>query len=445
MSVVLPESRVVEIWLGRLVGRNDLVTEEGEAIRVIYPGRLNDGRGADLRDAVIGTGRGVIKGDVEVHVKSSGWWAHRHHLDRAYNSVILHVVLTHDTTTGIILQNGNTVPTLALKKLIDDRSPRRNEFNDAGRVRTMPCRNGIRRVNADIIGEILDGAGDERFKTRAEGFRIKLSRMEAGQLLYQGMMRALGYSRNKEPMEELAGRMPLARLEEEALPEKTDTGCLAHYQAWLLGTAGLLPSQCSGSYGGHETDTGWSDELERRWEASGKESAMSADDWCFFKVRPVNLPTRRIVAMSYLLLRYRQEGLLSGLMKAFEELPAGDVDGIEPLLMVTAGDCRPGNPEVALPSPLGRGRAADIVINVILPFAAAWGSAASRPGLAEKAIEMYHSHPCPAANTIDRHMLKQLGTGRHVVNNARRQQGLLHIYKTLCSQGKCGECPLGLL
>lgn len=445
MATVLPESRVVEIWQGSLVGRNDLVTEEGESIQVIYPGRLNDGRGADLRDAVIGTGRGVIKGDVEVHVKSSGWRAHRHHLDRAYNSVILHVVLTHDAEKGIVLQNGNTVPTLALKKLIDDGSPRRNKFNDTGRNRTMPCRNSIRRDNADIIGGILDTAGDERFKTKAEGFRIKLSRMEAGQLLYQGIMRALGYSRNKEQMEELAGRMPLGRLEAEASFEKTDAACLAHYQSRLLGTAGLLSSQRSGLYGGHETDTDWSDELERRWEASGKESAMSADDWCFFKVRPVNLPTHRITAMSYLLLRYRQEGLLSGLMKAFEEMPGDAVDGIEKLLLITAEDCRNRNMEVGLPSPLGRGRAADIFINVILPFAAAWGSVTSRPELAEKAIERYHSYPCLAANTIDRHMLKQLGTGRHVINSARQQQGLLHIYKTLCSQGKCGECPLGRL
>jgi hypothetical protein len=40
-------------------------------------------------------------------------------------------------------------------------------------------------------------------------------------------------------------------------------------------------------------------------------------------------------------------------------------------------------------------------------------------------------------------MINQLGITRYLVNSAQRQQGLLHIYKTLCSQGKCDSCPLG--
>ena len=66
----LPESWVVEVWQHQLLNRTDLVTEEGEPVRIIYPGRINDGQGADLRDAVITNSEGLAKGDVEVHVKS---------------------------------------------------------------------------------------------------------------------------------------------------------------------------------------------------------------------------------------------------------------------------------------------------------------------------------------------------------------------------------------
>ncbi len=72
-----------------------MTTEDGEPVRVIYPGRINHNRGADLLDAVITTGRDVRKGDIEIHVKSSSWQAHRHHRDPAYNRVILHVVMWH--------------------------------------------------------------------------------------------------------------------------------------------------------------------------------------------------------------------------------------------------------------------------------------------------------------------------------------------------------------
>ncbi len=87
------EKQVVKIWQHQLLDRTELATEEGEPIKVIYPGRINDDRGADFRDAVIATSRGVVKGDIEVHIKSSDWRVHQHHQDQYYNRVILHVVM----------------------------------------------------------------------------------------------------------------------------------------------------------------------------------------------------------------------------------------------------------------------------------------------------------------------------------------------------------------
>ncbi len=93
MSNNLPESQIIKVWQHQLLDRTGLVTEGGEPIEIIYPGRVNDDRGADFRDAVIVTGRGLIKGDIEVHVRSSGWRVHQHHRDPVYNRVILHVVM----------------------------------------------------------------------------------------------------------------------------------------------------------------------------------------------------------------------------------------------------------------------------------------------------------------------------------------------------------------
>ena len=89
----ISESRVVTLWQRLLRQGTELITEGGELIKIIYPGRINKAQGADFRDAVITTNRGLIKGDIEIHVKSSGWHAHRHHQNPAYNQVILHVVM----------------------------------------------------------------------------------------------------------------------------------------------------------------------------------------------------------------------------------------------------------------------------------------------------------------------------------------------------------------
>lgn len=89
----ISESQVVRIWQRLLLDRTKLATEKGEPIKIIYPGRTNDDRGADFRDAVIALNGRIIKGDIEVHVKSSDWRSHRHHRDPAYNRVILQVVM----------------------------------------------------------------------------------------------------------------------------------------------------------------------------------------------------------------------------------------------------------------------------------------------------------------------------------------------------------------
>jgi len=81
----LAERQIIKIWQHQLLGRTDLATEGGEPIEIIYPGRINDDQGADFRDAVIATRGKLIKGDIEVHVKSSDWQAHQHHRDPVYN------------------------------------------------------------------------------------------------------------------------------------------------------------------------------------------------------------------------------------------------------------------------------------------------------------------------------------------------------------------------
>jgi len=239
----------------------------------------------------------------------------------------------------------------------------------------------------------------------------------------------------------LACRIPLRRLETMAAAETPDTECLAVYQAMLTGAAGLLPSQRDLPRQDDGNDR-WIDRLEKRWAAAGEAVAMSERDWQFFRVRPANFPTRRIAAMSQLLLRFRREGLLNGLIGALENATADrSHQGLEEALIIEAGDGRSAarKGEFAL---LGRERAANIIINVLLPFAAARGGVNSCPDLAKKAVKVYFQYPALATNTLERHMSRQFGIEGKLVNTARRQQGLLHIFKTLCSVGGCPGCPI---
>ena len=444
----ISEKQVVKIWQHQLLDRTELTTEEGEMIRIIHPGRINDDRGADFRDAVVATSRGQINGDIEIHVKSSSWQAHRHHKDSTYNRVILHVVMWHDTRAATHLQNGRSVPILAIHKYTIPTS-QLPDLTCPPAILTMPCLKAVEHFTLDIMTELLDSAGDERFLAKASQFQAALAHMEPSQCLYEGIMEALGYSKNKIPFLELSHRLPLQLLESITHGQMPEEECLARQQALLLGTAGLLPSQRGSWHQETESDDKWVEQLERIWASYPQAETMSEDDWHLFKVRPNNLPSRRIAAMSYLILRYGERGLFEEVVKLIREVPPNQgYHRLEKGFIVTASGYWANHFDFGLgrknsPTLIGSRRAADIVVNIILPFAFAWGKITCQPELASKALKLYDSYPKLALNSIERHMNEQLRLNNSLVSSARRQQGLIHIYTNLCAQGKCNCCPLG--
>jgi hypothetical protein len=435
MAKDYPEKQVLEIWQNSLQGRVDLLTVDREPVEIIYPGRLNDDRGADLRDAIIATRRGRFRGDIEIHVRSSRWWAHEHHKDPEYNRVILHVVYRDDAGKPAELASGATVPTLELFPYC-----RTAAFKTVNitRLPPLPCRNTLCLKDT---GEILDRCGDERFQINVNRYCGEIARRGPAEALYTGIMTGLGYSKNKAPMAVLTEKIPLARLENTTT---TDEDYLIRCQALLLGTAGLLPGQRGFAFQSRCLSDGWVEKLENAWAEGGATGAMAAGDWQFFKVRPGNYPPRRIGAMSHLLLRYRTMGLFRGLQAAYEK--AGDKEPALERSLTIPGDGYwenradfgvelKGQPAALL----GTERAGEIIVNTVLPFAAAGGFGGENP---VKALSIYGKYHAPPENTLVKHTRQQLRIERALVNTARRQQGLLHIYKTWCCTGQCGGCPL---
>ncbi|MCJ7605255.1 MAG: DUF2851 family protein, partial [Dehalococcoidales bacterium] len=265
-----------------------------------------------------------------------------------------------------------------------------------------------------------------------------------------GIMEALGYSRNREPMRELAEVRPLNRLETVIQPAADDETCLAAWQGLLLGTAGLLPSQRTLRPGGEIPAGGWAERLERAWSESGAVAALSEKDWHLSRVRPGNYPARRIAAISRLLLRHRNTGLFNGFLREMETgLTEKRGRKHQDSLIVSAGGFWKDYLDFGVaagktpPALCGAGRAADILINVALPFAAAQYRMNGEPGEAGRIAESYQVHPGLGENRVLREMRVQLGLERRHATTARRQQGMMHVYKTWCSTGKCRECPLG--
>ena len=87
------EGRIQQIWALQQMQRGAWRTQSGRRVRIRQPGRWNRGAGPDFLEAVIELDGEVRVGAVELHLYREDWWRHGHHLDKAYNPVVLHVVL----------------------------------------------------------------------------------------------------------------------------------------------------------------------------------------------------------------------------------------------------------------------------------------------------------------------------------------------------------------
>ncbi len=113
----IPEKLVSCLWFDPRWRPSELGTLDGRRFTVLSPGQWNRQAGPDFRQAVIAYADGErCRGDVEIHRLTSGWAAHRHHLDTRYNQVILHVVLRHDRMAAEVTRaDGQAVPQVALE------------------------------------------------------------------------------------------------------------------------------------------------------------------------------------------------------------------------------------------------------------------------------------------------------------------------------------------
>src|SRR5205814_925805 len=93
---------------------------------------------------------------------------------------------------------------------------------------------------------------------------------------------------------------------------------------------------------------------------------------------------------------------------------------------------------------LGPQRVDAIAINVLLPFAAAYGQATCQFGLADAAQAAFVAYPAEGGNQITRTMRTEvMGALAACTAGACGEQALLHVWDSWCHLKLCAVCPLG--
>ncbi len=431
----ISEKLVITLWQSCL--NEETVADTGDLVKVIYPGRQSDDSGPDFHDAVILFNGKVVKGDIEIHTDSSNWFRHHHHQDSQYNRTILQVVHSHNCNFTATTEQGTRIPTICIS-VFSNRWPKNLCKSTHTSFRLLPCSQIHKTKSKDFVS-LLEIAGRKRFELKADRFRENLHQEGAEQTLLSGIMRALGYSRNTKPFEELA-----ISLAPGFLNQLKSRHGITVQQAYLLGTAGLLPYQRQQK----RIRDREAMKLERLWQSLGMNQTMDETDWQFAGVRPHNFPVRRLIALSHILHRYSQSKLPHKILKLATQAPlsSGHLFLERNLVVRTNGYWAIhfdfGVATKASSALLGRSKVAELIINVILPFTYAWADMSGEAGLREKAGYLFGNYPRLADNEITRHMRHQLHLRDLSDIFLIHQQGLIHIFNAYCREGNCQKCPI---
>jgi len=197
------EADLWRIWEGQRFPKGALVTGDGQPLRVIYRGRPGRGPGPDFRDAIIAAPDGLLQGDVELHVRTSDFRRHGHHLDPAYAGVALHVVLFHDETGETSLPAGGSAPVAALG------GPRLSRWLEQAPRWGEPCRSAVPRLGAGEVALTLERLGGMRFRQKAAAAgKCLAAGARADEVLWQGLLEALAYGGDRPAFARLAVDVP---------------------------------------------------------------------------------------------------------------------------------------------------------------------------------------------------------------------------------------------
>ncbi len=320
------------IWSEQLLKKDKLYTEDGLRIEIISTGIWNLEEGPDFKDAeILLEGKGIVKGDVEIHVCSGDWARHGHSKQKEYDNVCLHVFMWNDTKDKYLTIKNRRIPQLALYDYLKYELDKLADIIDienyphTGSANAGPCQKRLNAIPLDDkwIGQFLDYAGDERILVKADRIEKQQKSKTFEQVLYESILESLGYKNNKEQFKYLGTLVTINEIKRLIPSDISINERSKKIQALLFGMSGLLPSQRSKYAGVRDKHTiQYIADIELIWSEISNDinkKPMDGESWSFKYSRPGNYPTRRIAAISRLLAEIYETGIFRVILTSFEK------------------------------------------------------------------------------------------------------------------------------
>lgn len=376
------------IWRRKRLPISKLQLTNGKALLIHDVGTYNEQlAGPDFQFGSVSIDGVRLFGHIEMHVKSSDWRKHGHQNDPAYLPVVLHVVYEDDEPLHI---NGQLVPTLELKSLIDakhfigyqHKTLKHEEF---------PCRSELAELTVPYFESMKTKAIYQRLTDRADTL-MDMKITGTTHAFYQFLGSAFGMGINKQGFERLTQRVPFYALK----------GLTARRRYQLL----LVESGV--------------------WQLSDP-AATQTPLWNYRGTRPANFPDIRLRQFAHLASRYDFD-------TSFVHF---DAMGIANYFRAVINELWTNNVE-SIPK-LSRAFQNHLLINGIVPLL--WYSAQfyEDEDLAEKALDLLRSLPAEQNGFVRKWQMAGIQP-----SHAYDSQAMLTLYRDYCSRKKCLSCEVGI-
>lgn len=403
----MPEFLLHTIWLHGLFRTFLQQTTDGMVVEVIDPGLHNPDAGPDFSAARLRIGGQLLVGNVEIHIKSSDWYHHGHHMDAAYDTCILHVVRRVDRE--VFNSRGERIPQCELR-YPEDPTLLEGLLAEHSRFCAQPWSS----TDPLDFSEWKKALLEDRILKKAAAINqlLQLSQRHWEQAFYITLAHNFGFHTNSLPFELTLKQTPLTYL----LKHRDS---LYQLQAMLLGQSGLLEEPFIGKLSLPSEEKGGPkggvEALLREYRFMQKKFLLTPIDgslWKYGRMRPQNFPHVRLMQFAELI--HREEFLFS---KVIELSDLGDLREL---------------------FGLSRSTSDLLIINSVVPYKYAWGRAHNDPVLQQAAFALMDSLPAEKNGIIDQ--WKELGVP---VRSAADSQAFLHLYQEYCLRQRCLTCDLG--
>lgn len=409
------------VWKHRLWRSEDMVTNTGKKVRVVDPGLLNTDAGPDFFNAKIEIDGHMWVGNVEMHYRATDWKRHHHDSDKAYDSVILHVVAKDDAP--VRRTNGELIPQLVLEV-----SPQFNAdyASLVGATIEVPCATKIKQVPHLTIVEWVEGLAFERLHGKVERIHQLLDSFNGSweDVCYVTLARNFGFGINNDAFERLARRTPL-----RLLGKHSDS--VQQIEALLFGQAGMLDAQKPGMdsyYNQLCTEYAF---LSNKFQLT----PMERESWKLFRIRPQNFPYRRIAMLAQFI-----EGgfrMMNRILEAEGEKEMRALFEVE-LSGYWTKHYTFGKPNERATATLSRSSIDIILINTVAPLLYAYGELTGNYEMTDKAIKLLEDLRAENNSIVSHFVAYGIDCP-----DALTSQALVQLKREYCDARKCIYCKIG--